>query len=469
MSSPKPKLRRSVSHNKVQEITNDLRKEKAKPHGKSVHHNADSLFSTSSGFNNYRGLLNLCIILLVLSNARLVLENIIKYGVLIDPFQWILMGFEEPYSWPNVALIPLANVFILTSFYTEIGVLKCYLSEKTTLVIHTINLVLLLVIPAAVVLYYHPNPAFSMITLGLYTICFLKLVSYVAVNKWCRQAYSPKKRGLRRTKSVSSPDGPMANGKEETMIVSYPENLNYNDLYYFMFAPTLCYELNFPRSLRVRKRFLLKRIIEMIFLSQLMLGCIQQWMFPTVHNSMKPLADMDISRCVERLLKLAVPNHFIWLMFFYWFFHSTLNVVAELLKFGDREFYRDWWNSENVSQFWTCWNIPVHRWASRHLYKPLLKHGCPKFYASIAVFFCSAFFHEYLLSVPLSMFRVWAFSAMLGQVPLALFQSKYLHGKWGNIVVWLSLILGQPIAILAYFHDYYVMHATQLMPANHTA
>ena len=49
--------------------------------------------------------------------------------------------------------------------------------------------------------------AFSMITLGLYTICFLKLVSYVAVNKWCRQAYSPKKRGLRRTKSVSSPDG----------------------------------------------------------------------------------------------------------------------------------------------------------------------------------------------------------------------------------------------------------------------
>lgn len=55
--------------------------------------------------------------------------------------------------------------------------------------------------------YIHFFSAFSMITLGLYTICFLKLVSYVAVNKWCRQSYSPKKRGLRRTKSVSSPDG----------------------------------------------------------------------------------------------------------------------------------------------------------------------------------------------------------------------------------------------------------------------
>lgn len=38
-----------------------------------------------------------------------------------------------------------------------------------------------------------------------------------------------------------------------------------------------------------------------------------------------------------------VPNHLIWLIFFYWFFHSCMNAVAELMQFGDREFYRDWW------------------------------------------------------------------------------------------------------------------------------
>ena len=38
-----------------------------------------------------------------------------------------------------------------------------------------------------------------------------------------------------------------------------------------------------------------------------------------------------------------VPNHLIWLIFFYWLFHSCLNAVAELMHFGDREFYRDWW------------------------------------------------------------------------------------------------------------------------------
>ena len=36
------------------------------------------------------------------------------------------------------------------------------------------------------------------------------------------------------------------------------------DLLYYLIAPTLCYELNFPRSARIRKRFLIKRIIEMV-------------------------------------------------------------------------------------------------------------------------------------------------------------------------------------------------------------
>lgn len=61
----------------------------------------------------------------------------------------------------------------------------------------------------------------------------------------------------------------------------------------------------------------------------------------------------------ERLLRLAIPNHVIWLIFFYWLFHSCLNAAAELLGFGDREFYRDWWNAESTQQFWKTWNIPV--------------------------------------------------------------------------------------------------------------
>ncbi|XP_013917647.1 PREDICTED: diacylglycerol O-acyltransferase 1 [Thamnophis sirtalis] len=38
----------------------------------------DSLLSSASGFSNYRGILNWCVVMLVLCNARLFLENLIK-------------------------------------------------------------------------------------------------------------------------------------------------------------------------------------------------------------------------------------------------------------------------------------------------------------------------------------------------------------------------------------------------------
>lgn len=36
--------------------------------------------------------------------------------------------------------------------------------------------------------------------------------------------------------------------------------------------------------------------------------------------------------------------------------------------------------------------------------------------------------------------------------------AKFCKGRHqvGNMIVWMSLIVGQPIAILAYVHDYYI-------------
>jgi len=45
---------------------------------------------------------------------------------------------------------------------------------------------------------------------------------------------------------------------------------------------------------------------------------------------------------------------------------------------------------------------------------------------------------------------------------LAVLTHKYLSGKWGNMIVWMSLIIGQPAAMLMYYHDYYVLHSQQL-------
>lgn len=91
-----------------------------------------------------------------------------------------------------------------------------------------------------------------------------------------------------------------------TPLVKYPDNLKVKDLFYFLCAPTLCYELNFPRTNRIRKRFLLKRILEVAIGFNVVLGLFQQWMIPSVRNSLVPFSNMDVVKATERLLKLAV-------------------------------------------------------------------------------------------------------------------------------------------------------------------
>ena len=46
--------------------------------------------------------------------------------------------------------------------------------------------------------------------------------------------------------------------------ISYPENLTLKNIYFFISVPTLCYEINFPRTDRIRKRFLIRRIVELV-------------------------------------------------------------------------------------------------------------------------------------------------------------------------------------------------------------
>lgn len=119
---------------------------------------------------------------------------------------------------------------------------------------------------------------------------------------------------LNRLKFSEADDS--VNGSAEEMehdaegnLVQYPDNLNLKDIFYFILAPTLCYELNFPRTQRIRKRFLLKRIFEVVIGIQIIFAVMQQYMIPSVKNSLIPFSNMDVAKATERLLKLAVSSY----------------------------------------------------------------------------------------------------------------------------------------------------------------
>jgi diacylglycerol O-acyltransferase-1 len=68
---------------------------------------------------------------------------------------------------------------------------------------------------------------------------------------------------------------------------------------------------------------------------------------------------------------MAVPAAYLWLMWFYSFFHSYMNFWGELTYFADRRFYNDWWNAGDLSEYWRKWNFPIHSFLIRHVYYPL--------------------------------------------------------------------------------------------------
>jgi len=238
----------------------------------------------------------------------------------------------------------------------------------------------------------------------------------------------------------------------------WPQNLKLRNLMYFLAIPTLCYRLEYPRSPSIRIGFLLRRLVEGLFLSLLILAIVEQYIVPLVHSSFRPSQDFDVLVFTERLLKLSVPNLYVWLLGFYVFFHIYLNVLAEITMYGDRLFYRDWWNSTSLAYYWRTWNMPVHAFMLVHVYTPVLNRGHSKWTAYLACFFVSAVFHELVVAVPFQLIKMWSFLGIMAQIPLIMVSAGLRGNQMGNIIFWFSIVLGQPFLVLMMYRAWHEKH-----------
>lgn len=194
--------------------------------------------------------------------------------------------------------------------------------------------------------------------------------------------------------------------------LQYPENVTLPNLGYFVLAPTLVYQMEFARTRAVRKRWLARRVFELLLVCGLMLLLVDQYVEPAIHNALGPLSSLDVVHLAERLLKLSLPCLYVWLAMFYGFFHVRrasplvthsgrprmgcrsscrpnphpdvthgsqvwLNILAECMRWADREFYRDWCGAS--AQFSAvCFCRFGHR-SPRALHRRLVRHAhaCP--------------------------------------------------------------------------------------------
>ncbi|KAJ4708681.1 O-acyltransferase [Melia azedarach] len=397
---------------------------------------SDAIFKQQS----HAGLFNLCIVVLVAVNSRLIIENLMKYGWLIKTGFWF--SSKSLSDWPLLMCCLTLPIFPLAAFLVEKLVQRNCISESVVVLLHVIITTAAVLYPVLVIL--RCDSAFlSGVTLMLFaSIVWLKLVSYAHTNYDMRAL----------ARSVEKGDAPPVSQN-----VDYTYGVSFKSLAYFMVAPTLCYQPSYPRTAYVRKGWVVRQLVKLIIFTGVMGFIIEQYINPIIQNSQHPLKG-NLLYAIERVLKLSVPNLYVWLCMFYCFFHLWLNILAELFRFGDREFYKDWWNAQTVEEYWRMWNMPVHKWMVRHIYFPCLRHGIPKGVAIVIVFFVSAIFHELCIAVPCHIFKWWAFIGIMFQVPLVLItnylQRRFRSSMVGNMIFWfIFCIFGQPMCVLLYYHD----------------
>ncbi|KAG5547157.1 hypothetical protein RHGRI_012992 [Rhododendron griersonianum] len=414
---------------------------------------SDAIFKQS-----HAGLFNLCIVVLVAVNSRLIIENLMKYGWLIQAGFWF--SSTSLRDWPLLMCCLSLPIFPVAAFVFEKLAQQKYIAEPVSwILIRGCN-------PSHIDYFSYnsvsssndpENPRWihgiwyswfdsavlSGVTLMLFAcIVWLKLVSYAHTSYDMRVLAKSVDKG--EASSVSSTS-------------NYCYDVSFKSLVYFMVAPTLCYQTSYPRSACIRKGWVVRQVIKLVIFTGLMGFIVEQYINPIVKNSQHPLKG-NLLYAIERVLKLSVPNLYVWLCMFYCFFHLWLNILAELLRFGDREFYKDWWNAKTVEEYWRMWNMPVHKWMVRHIYFPCLRNGIPKGVAVLIAFIVSAIFHELCIAVPCHIFKFWAFFGIMVQVPLVMItsylQDKFRNSMVGNMIFWCFFsILGQPMCLLLYYHD----------------
>ncbi|CAE7208710.1 unnamed protein product [Rhizoctonia solani] len=180
--------------------------------------------------------------------------------------------------------------------------------------------------------------------------------------------------------------------------VRYPNNISYANFLDFQMVPTLCYELEYPRTERIRPLYIFEKTVAT--------------------------------------------------------FECICNGFAELSCFGDREFYQDWWNATSFDEYARKWNKPVHAFLLRHVYQASLSSKrVSKFSATFLTFLLSALVHELVMAVVTKKIRMYLFILQMSQIPLIFLgrlpiikQNKVL----GNVLFWVGLMSGFPLLFRAH-------------------
>ncbi|KAG6449596.1 hypothetical protein O3G_MSEX006094 [Manduca sexta] len=219
---------------------------------------------------------------------------------------------------------------------------------------------------------------------------------------------------------------------------------------YFIFAPTLVYRDQYPRTKKTRWGVVLFHFIEVaaiIFYNSFLW---ERFILPYWSDYGKQ-SRVEAGTVVRGMFACVLPGVLSFLCGFYCVLQAWLNAFAEILRFGDRLFYEDWWTTSRFSRYYRAWNRVVYSWLRDHLYKPLAPRTGRAF-STFIVFFVSALAHEVVLALSFGFFYPVLMTefGVLGvlMLPLTSTNGRRFPNVF-NLFMWLSFFFGNGTCLTA--------------------
>jgi len=210
----------------------------------------------------------------------------------------------------------------------------------------------------------------------------------------------------------------------------------------------LVYWYDYPKRENIRWKFVFIRILLTLlgFLCMYIMQC------ETIIPLLKTPKTFNI---IHRTVMMVIPQFLMWIMYFFTVWDWMLNVIGEVTKFGDREFYEDWWNSLNYYDFNKKWNKVVHEYFYRHVYAEAVhtwywSRGA----ASLWVFFISGLLHEIMMILVFRRLRPVFLTIIMFQVPYTKLLRRILIGysdRFKNFITFTGIAIGFPLINALYF------------------
>ncbi|KAI5305479.1 hypothetical protein KEM56_004315 [Ascosphaera pollenicola] len=163
------------------------------------------------------------------------------------------------------------------------------------------------------------------------------------------------------TEGVPTGDDITINARRQTLAneltstlghVTYPDNMTWGDYVLFLFSPTLCYELEYPRVKEIRYWKIAVDALAVFGCIFLMILVSGEFILPVLQESNVKIARArtPVERAIvvaETVNGLLTPFMVEVLLAFLVIFEYVCGASAEMTRFADRKFYEDWWNSSD--------------------------------------------------------------------------------------------------------------------------